>query len=99
MGLVCQTKVRAEFCDLYSSLLHYFILQVAKRTSNLYLETSAVTGHNVKRAFYKLAETLIHSYGIFQPGQEVSLLLQSTVYRRSGNFPFCMTNFRVEKSS
>ena len=74
MGLAGQTKARAGFCDLHSSLLHYFILQLAKRTSNLYMETSAVTGHNVKRVFYKLAETLIHSYGIFQPGQEVSLL-------------------------
>jgi hypothetical protein len=43
--------------------------------SNPYLETSAVTGHNVKKVFYKLAETLIHTYGIFQPGQEVSSLL------------------------
>lgn len=60
-----------------SCILVYCItlfLQLANKASNLYLETSAVTGHNVKRAFYKLAEALIHNYGIFQPGQEVSYI-------------------------
>ena len=54
-------------------------LQLANRTSNPYLETSAVTGHNVKKAFYRLAEALIHNHGIFQPSQEVSYVCLSTV--------------------
>ncbi len=36
------------------------------------IETSVTTGKNVKKAFYNLAESLIFSHNIFQPGREVS---------------------------
>lgn len=49
----------------------HFFLQLADSSSHPYVETSVKNGKGVKKAVYKLAETLIHTYGIFQPGQEV----------------------------
>lgn len=48
--------------------------KLAARHAYLYIETSAKTGHQVKKAFYELAEVLIHSHGIFQPGREASAI-------------------------
>ena len=62
-------------CIILLPSKHHFFFKLALKRSNTFLETSAVTGHNVKKAFYMLAEALIHSYGIFQPGQEVSGLV------------------------
>ncbi|XP_064388036.1 ras-related protein Rab-10-like [Halichondria panicea] len=45
---------------------------LAKRQCQVYVEASASTGSNVKLVFYKMAEALIHSHNIFQPGQEAT---------------------------
>ena len=62
------------------------------------METSAVTGQNVKRAFYKLAETLIHSYGIFQPGQEVSINYVQINYMIRLTLLHCMLSLLVMRA-
>ena len=48
--------------------------RVANKYNHPYIETSAASGKNVKKAFHQLAESLIHSHGIFQPGQEAANL-------------------------
>lgn len=49
-------------------------VKLAERYGHAYVETSAKTGKNIKKAFYKLAESLIHNYGIFQPGHEADAI-------------------------
>ena len=55
-----------------SLLVGQFAIQNHKTES---IETSVHSGENVKQAFHKLAEHLIFSHGIFQPGREVCYLL------------------------
>ncbi|CAI8033615.1 Ras-related protein Rab-15 [Geodia barretti] len=50
--------------------------KLASRKGFEYIETSAVSGKNVHTSFYKLAESLIFSRGIFLPGEEVEARMQ-----------------------
>lgn len=43
------------------------------------IETSVHSGRNVKETFHLLAENLIFSHGIFQPGREVCIGMSSQV--------------------
>ncbi len=55
-----------------SKIQQYLYLQFASQNyKTQHIETSVHHGTNVKQAFHMLAENLIFSHNIFQPGQEV----------------------------
>lgn len=56
-------------CDDF--LIWQFAIQNHKTE---YIETSVHSGKNIRQAFHMLAEHLIFSHGIFQPGREVRLV-------------------------
>lgn len=51
--------------------LSLFVQFASQNYNSQYMETSVQSGKNVTKAFHDLAENLIFSHGIFQPGMEV----------------------------
>ena len=48
-----------------------FVQFATRNYKSQHIETSVQTGQNVAKMFHTLAENLIFSHGIFQPGMEV----------------------------
>jgi GTPase SAR1 family protein len=52
---------------------------LAYELSYTHILTSSINGTNVKKVFYKIAESLIHSYNIFIPGIEAEAVFNGAL--------------------